>query len=183
MGEISERIKCRKGIIGMKKIIIFEDSLENTIAYVKELHEMPSVSEIYILLYCVDKKAADDKIGELSDKFPQGTHIEKVTLWDYEEKLDEFYVQPDTLFLFDMNLYGDGSTVFNNRINVVYAKKKRELPHGKHPKIWFYTTTKAEQRAVLLEQFPECTLHVRDVGKDGVELEFDHRFQQAMEDA
>lgn len=166
----------------MKKIIIFEDSLENTVAYVNELYQMPSVSEIYILLYCVDTKAADNKIEELSGRFPQETHIEKVTLWDYEEKLDSFYVQSDTLFLFDMNLYGDGSTVFNNRINVIYAKKKRQSAHGKYPRIWFYTTTKAEQRAVLLEQFPECTLHVRNVGKDGVELEFDQRFLQAVEE-
>lgn len=166
----------------MKKIIIFEDSLENTVAYVNKLYTMPLVSGVYILLYCVDTKTADEKIQKLSGKFSRETPVEKVTLWDYEEKLDTFYAQPNTLFLFDMNLYGDGSTVFDNRINVMYARKKMNTEHSVHPRIWFYTTTKAEQRAVLLEKFPDCTLNVQNVGKDGVLLKFDSRFMEALED-
>lgn len=166
----------------MKKIIIFEDSLENTVAYVGRLAAMEVVSDINILLYCVNTTKAEEKIQELSDKFSEKVKIEKVTLWDYEERLDYFYAQENTLFLFDMNLNGDGSTMFSNRINVMYAKKKKqaggELPH---PRIWFYTTTKAEQRAVLLEQFPECTLSVQSVDKDGVHLNFDEEFMQALE--
>lgn len=57
-------------------------------------------------------------------------------------------------------------------------RQEGELPH---PRIWFYTTTKAEQRAVLLEQFPECTLSVQSVDKDGVHLNFDEEFMQALE--
>ena len=110
----------------MKKIIIFEDSLENTVAYVGRLAAMEVVSDINILLYCVNTTKAEEKIQELSDKFSEKVKIEKVTLWDYEERLDYFYAQENTLFLFDMNLNGDGSTMFSNRINVMYAKKKKQ---------------------------------------------------------
>ncbi|MDD5803058.1 hypothetical protein ACTQWG_18200 [Blautia sp. HCP3S3_H10_1] len=168
----------------MKDIIIFEDSLENTVAYVEKLNEMSLVSKICILLYSVNTEIAQEKINDLKGRFPEKTHIEAVNLWNYEERLDDFYSQKNTLFLFDMNLNGDGSTRFNNRINVMYAKKKRELDSGRrHPKIWFYTTTKAEQRAVLLEQFPECTLQVSSMGKKGVLLDFTNTgFMQALED-
>ena len=42
----------------MKKIIIFEDSLENTVAYVGRLAAMEVVSDINILLYCVNTTKA-----------------------------------------------------------------------------------------------------------------------------
>ena len=166
----------------MKRIVIFEDSLENTVAYVGELYKLPSVLDVQILLYCVNTAIALERIKELKERFSEKTHIEAVTLWNYEEKLDNFYEQKNTLFLFDMNLNGDGSTMFSNRINVMYARKKMQSDaKRKYPKIWFYTTTKAEQRAVLLEQFPDCTLQVQSMGRDGVRLDFDIRFMEALE--
>lgn len=164
----------------MKKIIILDDSLENVVNCVNELHAMASVSEVFVLLYCENTANVNNRIQGLSEKFSKMPHIETVNIWNYEEKLDEFYCRSDTLFLFDMNLHGDGSTLFNNRINVVYAKNKREKEINIYPKIWFYTTSKPEQKSVLLEQFPECTLQVRCIGKDGVHLDFDDRFLKAL---
>lgn len=166
----------------MKNIIIFEDSLENTVAYVRELSAIDKVEVSCILLYCKNESTAIKKINEMKDKFPKSTEIKPVTLWNYEEELDKYYEKPNTLFLFDMNLIGDGSTMFENRINVLYARKKGI--DRDHPRIWFYTTTKAEQRAILLEKFDYCTLPVKGIGKHGVELDFvsNKNFMKCLEE-
>lgn len=172
----------------MKKIVIFEDSLENTVSYVKELSGMDNVEVSCILLYCRSKETALAKIQEMRNEFPENTEIRPVTLWDYERELDAYYAEPQTVFLFDMNLIGDGSTMFENRINVLYAKKRQKSPkeqeNPKLPRIWFYTTTKAEQRAILLEKFDYCTLSVKSIGKQGVELDFrgNERFMKCLEE-
>lgn len=132
------------------KISILEDRPWVMKEFVKELRER-NVQIQNIFYFC-------EKDSEYNKSFDHLTQLEneldipiiRVESYDFEEQLDQYYSDPDIRFLFDMDLTGDYSAHFLERINVLYALEK--LRNGDNH-IWFYTTGPASAKEQLEKTF------------------------------
>lgn len=96
---------------------------------------------------------------------------------NFEEQLNKLYEVQEMLFFFDMDLIGDYSSHFDERINTIYAKKKKKEDGG-DGRIWFYTSGPAS----AVEQIDMCFEHRRipvvDFDTQSNQIVFDYDFIQ-----
>lgn len=147
------------------RIVILEDYPERLVETVKQLNDIcPEKCEVEVLVY--------DPQGDYGKKTEELTNmlscqVTMVNYWDLEEKLDELYNGTDTLFLFDTDIdRGAVIEVFEYRINVRYALKKRGDAENQPYRIWFYTSVEHLKRAIE-RTFGE---HVIVAGQSGTSL-------------
>lgn len=127
-----------------------------------------------ILYYCERDDRYNksiNRINELEDEL--NLEITRVTSFDFEEKLDQIFNFTTSIFLFDMDLVGDFSKHFQERINVMYAEDKRE--NGNGDRIWFYTTGPDSAKEQLMTYFPDRVVPVLqfDTEKEMVIMDID----------
>ncbi len=132
------------------KISILEDRPWVVKEFVKELREREA--EIQNIFYFCEKDSEYERSSEHMEQLEEELNVPiiRVESYDFEEKLDQCYSDPDIRFLFDMDLTGDYSAHFLERINVLYALEKL---HGGDNRIWFYTTGPASAKEQLEKTF------------------------------
>ncbi|MDE6386437.1 MAG: hypothetical protein K2L82_01370 [Lachnospiraceae bacterium] len=150
------------------RIVILEDYPERLVGTAEQLNDICPGCEVEVLCYDPQNDYGE-KAEELRTKLLCNT-ITIVDYWNLEEKLDELYSDPDTLFLFDTDIdRGAVIEVFEYRINVRYALKKRDDADNQLYRIWFYTTVEHLKRAIE-RTFGE---HVIVAGQNGASLSLD----------
>lgn len=94
---------------------------------------------------------------------------------NFNEELDKLYCEKDRIFLFDMDLAGDYSRHFEDRINAIYAKnKKRE--ENSQGRIWFYTSGPASAVEQIKINFPDRNVPVVNFDPVDQQLYFDEKY-------
>lgn len=108
----------------IKKLVILDDRIENIKSYVEGLKGFYAIEDITVLLF-VGSSNNEKPIKEENLKWFESNNIDFdcANVWSLKDKLDELY-KGDCVFLFDLILEGDGSRIFDGRINVMYATKK-----------------------------------------------------------
>ena len=146
------------------RIVILEDYPDRLAGTVQQLNDICPGCEVDVLCYNPQNDYGT-KTEELRQKLSCNVTI--VNYWNLEEQLDELYNDPDTLFLFDTDIdRGAVIEVFEYRINVRYALKKRDDEGEQSYRIWFYTTVEHLKRAIE-RTFGE---HVIVAGQNGTSL-------------
>lgn len=79
--------------------------------------------------------------------------------------------------MFDMDLIGDYSSHFDERINTIYAKKKR-AEEGGDGRIWFYTNGPTSAVEQINLNFKNRRIPVRDFDTTKNQLIFDYDFMK-----
>lgn len=94
-----------------------------------------------VFVYFDRKEDADtNKVKTLEKQFAAlGVALRVITDNDFHTVLDEAYMDPDAVFLFDFDLSPERSFYCDERINVQYALGKLQSEPANF-KIWFYTT-------------------------------------------
>ncbi len=110
MREAIEELKAMG--IYTKNIICYRNDLNKGEAYQKEIESI--CSQLNVELFLADNDS-------------------------FNTVLDEVYKDEKMIFFFDMDLSGNYSHHFLQRINVMYALKKKEKEKD-YGRIWFYTT-------------------------------------------
>lgn len=136
-----------------KKIYILEDHPERLEEYVKKIKKNPLVKSVEVLYYVSDweKKKNIEDLEKVLD-----TEVEIVSILDFQEMLDELYAEPNSLFVFDTQLLERDDQVFEYRINVSYALRKRE--ENSNFRIWFYTVAGANYLRLIEDYFKDHAL-------------------------
>lgn len=147
------------------RVVILEDYPDRLVDTVKQLSDIgPEKCNVEVLCYDPQNDYAE-KMEELKEKL--SCNVTVVNYWNLEEKLDELYSDASTLFLFDTDIdRGAVIEVFDYRINVRYALKKKNEAEDHSYRIWFYTTVEYLNRAIE-RTFEE---HVIVAGQNGTLL-------------
>lgn len=147
------------------RIVILEDYPERLAGIAEQLNDICPGCEVEVLCYD-PRNDYGEKVAELQERLA----CSKITIadfWNLEEQLDELYSNQDTLFLFDTDIdHGKEIEVFEYRINVRYALRKRFEADDQPYRIWFYTTVEHLKRAIE-RTFGE---HVIVAGQNGPSL-------------
>lgn len=144
----------------MKKIVIVEDRPWVTEKAVLEMRDKNI--EVAAMVYYPNSNSTREKQEEKVKEFYAHTKVK--VKWvsnqkEFEDVMDEWYKDEQVVFLVDFDLKGDGSTNFDTRINVRYAKKQEKQEQG-NKRFWFYTTGNVDVKNILATQFKN---HVIDV--------------------
>lgn len=142
----------------MKKIVIVEDRpwvTEQDVLSMKKQN-----IEIAAMIYYPNPNSTKQEQEELVQKFTNNTGVN--VQWvnnqkEFVDAMDQWYADQQVVFLADFDLKGDGSTNFDNRINVLYVKDKQGTGNER---FWFYTTGNVDVKSILMAQFKG---HVIDV--------------------
>lgn len=148
-----------KGCMRMN-ITILEDRPETMKTLVATIKEMGSCIQ-NIVCYTSDKENADG-FQEYAKSVckEMGVNCILVDNITFDRVLDELYKDKEMQFWFDMDLVGDFSNHFLQRINVSYARKKKEKEKD-DGRIWFYTTGPLSAIEQIDEYFPNRRIPVR----------------------
>lgn len=142
----------------MKRIIVVEDRPWRTTNATIKLQEKGV--EFYKTLYYPGTLISGQEKNNLQE-YEKQTKIDVETIKTQDEfvsKMEELYVLDDVIFLMDYDLKGDMNTEdFYSRINIKYAKEKREQGEFK---IRFYTTGGADVKEILVEEFEDYIVSV-----------------------
>lgn len=164
----------------MKKIVIVEDVLKRGLWLVERFRELQEERaecgiEDVILGYFNPKVWDAEK--EVEEYRKKGYEIEVLSLWNFEEVLDNYY-EEGAVLLMDFLLENDGSDgMINRRVNIRYARGKIE-----DERIWFYTAASTPWREQLKEKVGEDhVLNVLNVNGDEIELDLeDNNFMMKL---
>lgn len=151
----------------MKKIVIVEDRpwvTEQDVLSMKKEN-----IEIAAMIYYPNSNSTKQQQEELVQKFTNNTGVN--VQWvnnqkEFVDAMDQWYADQQVVFLVDFDLKGDGSTNFDNRINVLYVKDK-EKQGTRNEKFWFYTTGNVDVKSILMAQYKD---HVIDVDFDSEQM-------------
>lgn len=95
---------------------------------------------------------------------------------NFDHELDRLYQQDkNMIFFFDMDLNGDYSFHFEERINVIYALKKQQEDDFR---IWFYSTGPAAAIEQINANFPDHNIPVVEFRVLDQIIVFDYNFIQ-----
>lgn len=78
---------------------------------------------------------------------------------NFNEKMNHLYENPELIFFFDLILEAYENRRFEEWVNVIYAKKKRD-ENGDDGRIWFYTTGSAALIEKINMFFPNRNIPV-----------------------
>lgn len=154
----------------MKKIVIVEDRPWVTEEAVKKIQE--ENIEIVAMVFYPNLNSPKQKQEQLIEKFKKNTGVDVKTVSsqrEFEEVMDILYQKEENVFLMDFDLKGDGSTNFDNRINVRYVKKREREEH-ENKRFWIYTTGNVDVKNILAVQFKN---HVIDADFWEMQVEWD----------
>lgn len=170
----------------MNNIVIVEDRLKRGISLAEQFGELAGQHPewgIQILAVCYfneNKKTAMEDI-EACGEYP--FTIKHVSLWDFDEVMDEYInlENEQTVFIIDFFLDGDGSDgIPIRRVNIRYAKRVDE---SKKRQLWFYTTTGIKNEEILCKLIgEEQVLQVEEVADDFLHLNLmDEKFTTVLQ--
>lgn len=94
---------------------------------------------------------------------------------NFDSVLDQVYDDADVQLLFDMDLLNDYSKRFEERINVIYANKKKEQENN-NGRIWFYTSGPAYAVESINQNFKERNIPVVDFDTKSEQIALDYDF-------
>lgn len=164
----------------MNKIIVVEDVLENGISVCEQFRAKakgdPSLN-IYVECLCyfnADMKQAAHEIERYKDLEYK---IVPVSLWNFEEVLNSYYDEGNSVIIMDFLLGGDGSDgIAERRVNIRYASERL----GKK-RIWFYTVSGYDTKEKLKKLVSPYVLEVLDTTSTSIELDLDNKeFQNVL---
>lgn len=114
-----------------------------------------------VFVYFERKEDADNrKVKTLENQFTAlGVTLRIITDNDFHTVLDEIYMDPNAVFLFDFDLSPERSFYCDERINVQYALGKLQLEPDNF-KIWFYTTGPVSMVAQIHHLFGDRLISV-----------------------
>lgn len=156
-------------------LTILEDRPHNMLQAIDKMEEMGIHTQNMVYFHSKKSFYSPDKKSELEKELNQ----RQVTLIeadnnDLKKILDKLYHEEDMSFFFDMDLWGDYSHHFLERINVQYALEKKELEQD-DGRIWFYTTGPRSAIEQIKANFPNRYIPIikYDTRKDLVILDYD----------
>lgn len=131
----------------VKKIILLEDRPERLGTLISEIQEQYSgTAEVTeILCYGSSEQWGEEKLAQLKTQLGQVCDVgdilcRRVDIWNFDQVMDELYAQENTGFIMDTQLYpGEEREIFDYRINISYALRKKKSSEGSDFRIWFYT--------------------------------------------
>lgn len=173
----------------MKDIVIVEDKLKKGTSLAeqfKELKEDRPELEFKVKAVCYFKpneKAAREEIRKIRTGKEMDFDILPVSLWNFDEIMDNYVNSNDgnTVIIMDFQLDGDGSgEIPMRRVNIRYARKKKEPVSDR---LWFYTGTGIDNHKILCQLVgEEHVLEVRESRIDYLRLDLeDDKFIHALE--
>ena len=114
-----------------------------------------------VFVYFERKEDADNrKVKTLENQFTAlGVTLRIITDNDFHTVLDEIYMDPNAVFLFDFDLSPERSFYCDERINVQYALGKLQLEPDNF-KIWFHTTGPVSMVAQIHHLFGDRLISV-----------------------
>ena len=162
----------------MKKIVIVEDRPWVTEKDVLRLGK--ENIEIAAMIYYPNSNSTKQEQERMVQEFENKTRIK--VQWvnsqkEFVDVMDQWYADEQVVFLVDFDLKGDGSTNFDNRINVLYVKDK-ERQGESNERFWFYTTGNVDVKSILMAQFKG---HVIDVDFDSLHMQLEWDMEQIRE--
>ncbi len=157
----------------MKKIVIVEDRPWVTEKDVLRLGK--ENIEIAAMIYYPNSNSTKQEQERMVQEFENKTRIK--VQWvnsqkEFVDVMDQWYADEQVVFLVDFDLKGDGSTNFDNRINVLYVKDKQGAGNER---FWFYTTGNVDVKSILMAQFKG---HVIDVNFDFEQMLLEWKIEQ-----
>lgn len=167
----------------MKRIVVLEDRpsrLRNFIQNINQDNE--NGIQVYRVFYYHPKlRQESEEITNLGQELH--VDVQVVNLWNFENKMDELYGEPDILFIFDTDL-GEilEENVFLYRINVHYAMRKKNAVQT--DKIWFYTVAGPDFERDVKKVFPGYVLeaHLGDEEQIALNLQECQTFHEAIKE-
>ena len=157
----------------MKRIVIVEDRPWVTEKDVLRLGK--ENIEIAAMIYYPNSNSTKQEQERMVQEFENKTRIK--VQWvnsqkEFVDVMDQWYADEQVVFLVDFDLKGDGSTNFDNRINVLYVKDKQGAGNER---FWFYTTGNVDVKSILMAQFKG---HVIDVNFDFEQMLLEWKIEQ-----
>ena len=130
-----------------KKIILLEDRPERLGPLIREIQKQYSgVAKVTeILCYGSSEQWGEAKIAQLKEQLGKKCDMreiicQRVDIWNFDQVMDELYDQGNTGFIIDTQLSpSEEREIFEYRINISYALRKKRDKSGKDFRIWFYT--------------------------------------------
>ena len=162
----------------MKRIVIVEDRPWVT---EKDVLRMKKENiDIAAMIYYPNSNSTKQDQERMVQKFTNnaGVNVKWVNNQrEFVDAMDQWYAKEQVVFLVDFDLKGDGSTNFDNRINVLYVKDK-ERQGESNERFWFYTTGNVDVKSILMAQFKG---HVIDVDFDSLHMQLEWDMEQIRE--
>jgi hypothetical protein len=162
----------------MKRIVIVEDRPWVTQREVLEIKKQEI--EVAAMIYYPNSNSTKQEQEKLVQEFENKTGVD--VQWvnsqsEFVDAMDRWYADERVVFLVDFDLKGDGSTNFDNRINVLYVKAKEKQEKGKE-RFWFYTTGNVDVKSILMAQYKG---HVIDVNFNPIRMSLEWDMGQIQE--
>lgn len=126
----------------------------NAIRKIKSIIQFDEIDLLYYVNSLEQKGKMEQKI--FSECKKEDVRLIRITENDFERKMNELYSDKDRIFFFDLVL-DDNSDFFEERINVIYAKNRKE-----DKRIWFYTTSGKYNITKMKNMFGEQYIPVID---------------------
>lgn len=163
-----------------KKIILLEDHPERLGSLISEIQEQyqgdAKVTEI--LCYGSSEQWGEEKIAQLKEQLGEICDMSEITcrrvdIWNFDQVMDGLYDQEDTGFIIDAQLYpGEEREIFDYRINISYALKKKKSAARSKFRIWFYTLAGQYYEKNIKSRFQGYVINARGTD-DGIWLELE----------
>lgn len=157
----------------MVRVVIVEDQPLKMRESIKKMQNMGLIIE-HLIYACFEddifeatRKQVGDMCKELKIKVTRAVH------YQFDSILDSFYKESEIVFFCDYNLYLGQEKYPDERINVIYAKKKMQEENGMLNRIWFYTTAGENANEQINTCFPGHNITVSSVRDNQVLLDFD----------
>lgn len=155
-----------------KKIVFLEDEPKKLAQIIPEMIGRDGIETVEVLYYNPDISQDSEEVKELEKAL--GAEVKVLNLLNFDMVLDELYAQPDNLFVFDTVLTKNPIEIFEYRVNVSYALRKREQldKQEQRLRVWFYTVAGLNFQSLIDELFGEYVLQAKMV-EDNLRIEFD----------
>jgi len=159
--------KIKKREVFMKNIILLEDRPEKLASVIRQVgEEFEGEAAVTKVLYYSNSDGHETDIENLREKL--NVEVDVVDLWNFDDKLEEIYQEnEDNLFVFDTDIYAKPVEIFEFRVNISFALKKKEAG-----RIWFYTEAGPYFKDNILKLFPQNVLKVQRKDSNQVTLQF-----------
>lgn len=141
-------------------VYIVDDRPQTLLSLVAQMVKDGFHAQTVFVYFERKKDAANRKVKTLENQFTAlGVTLRIITDNDFRTVLDEIYMDPDAVFLFDFDLPPERSLYCDERINVQYALEKLQSEPTNF-KISFYTTGPASMVAQIHRLFGDRLIPV-----------------------
>lgn len=148
----------KKWGVYMKKLAILEDRPWIMRKMLEPLRNQYMLNELIIIYYDGPKAHSNENANDILEEYAtKGVKVCRVNNLNFEKTLNDLFGDEERIFFFNLVLTNDNASYFEDRINVVYAKKKKE-----YKRIWFYTTADRKSIHKVKKEFGEQFIPVSD---------------------